>query len=75
MLDRKVFDDGIEELIVAFPGFEMVEAKADLWYKYSKYLTDKQWIRKISECIINCNYTPTLADVLNRKEDSDYFRA
>ena len=67
-MDRKIFDDGIEELITAFSGLEMTEVRAEIWYKYSKHLTDGQWLEKIASCIKRCNKNvPVLADILDTK--------
>jgi hypothetical protein len=65
-LNRKLFDDGLEELTVAFE-MNMTPAKADIWYKYSKDIEDYQWQRKIKNCIRNCRKVPTLADILDNQ--------
>ena len=47
---------------------EMTEAKADVWYKYSKHLLDSEWINKVALCIKRCNKNvPVLADILDTK--------
>jgi hypothetical protein len=78
MLSREIFEQGLEEVEVAFSGFVMTKIKADIWYKYSKDLTSEQWLKKISNCIKGCARIPTLADILdwrgyhiNQKEEEN----
>lgn len=72
MLDRKVFDDGIEEILVAFNGLEMNEAKADVWYNHSKQVSNEAWNKKVSICIKRCfKSAPVLADILDEKGNYD----
>ena len=78
MLSRKVFDDGVEELLVGFPNLDMTSVRADLWYKYSKHLTDRQWQGRVDRCIKLCiKAVPVLADILDERGyyKDDYFRA
>ena len=65
MLNRKIFEAGIEEIETAFTGFIMTKQKADIWYKYSNHLIDSQWKKKIESCIKFCRKIPTLADILD----------
>ena len=67
MLLKEIFNKGIEEMIKAFIGFEMTKERANIWYKYSKDLTDSQWKGKIENCIRFCRRIPTLADLLDFK--------
>jgi len=67
MLLKEIFNKGIEEMIKAFIGFEMTKERANIWYKYSKDLTDSQWKGKIENCIRFCRRIPTLADILDFK--------
>jgi len=67
MLLRKMFEEGLEEIEIAFKNFEMTKRRADIWYKYSKDLTDSQWKGKIESCIRFCRKIPTLADILDLK--------
>ena len=62
---RKVFDDGIEKIQLAFNDFKMTKKRADIWYKYSKRLSDNIWQIKIKNCIKGCRHIPTLADILD----------
>lgn len=75
-LSRKVFEQGLEEIENSFSGFSMTKIKADIWYKYSKYITNEDWLIKIENCIKGCNKNPTLADIIdwrgyyiNKKEE------
>ena len=71
-MDRKVFEDGLEELSKAFTGLEMNPAKADVWYNHSKQLPDEVWNKKISICIKRCfKFAPVLADILDEKGNYD----
>ena len=77
-MTREIFNHGIEELQIAFPLFEMTKARAEVWYKYSSYLTDEKWKEKIANCIRDCyKNSPVLADIIDKKGDknNDYFRA
>ena len=65
MLSKEIFKKGLEELEIAFSGFIMTKRKADIWYKYSKDLTDSKWEKKIENCIKFCRKIPTLADILD----------
>ena len=67
MLSKKIFDDGLEEIEIAFNGFTMTKQRADIWYKYSKHLEDSMWEKKIASCIKGCRKVPTLADILDIK--------
>jgi len=67
VLDRKVFDDGIEEIENAFDNFIMTKTKGDIWYKYCNYLTDEDFKKKIKNVIRGCRRTPTLADIIDWK--------
>lgn len=78
IITRKVFDDGIAELLIVFSGLEMTAAKADLWYKYSKQLSDSEWENKIKSCIRRCRKAaPVIADILDETGSyvDEYFRA
>ena len=66
-MDRKVFDDGIAEIITAF-NMEMTKEKADIWYKHSRDLEENEWNIKVENCIRNCHRIPTLADILDKKK-------
>ena len=76
MLNKKLFRNGLEELQNAFSRFELDEKKIEIWYKYSKDLTDSQWKKKIENCIKFCRKIPSLADILDLsgyyKEDRDW---
>ena len=65
MLNKKMFEDGLTEIEIAFNGFSMTKQRADIWYKYSKHLEDSQWESKIARCIKGCRKVPTLADILD----------
>ena len=68
MIAIKTFNDGINDLKIAFPELKMTKERAQLWYKYSKHLTDGQWVEKIASCIKRCNKNvPVLADILDTK--------
>ena len=74
MLLRKMFEEGLEEIEIAFKNFEMTKRRADIWYKYCKDLTNDNWNKKIKNCIRFCRKIPTLADILDlsgyyKKED------
>lgn len=64
----KTFNRGIEELQAAFPDLGMTKERAEIWYRYSKDLTDKEWDTKIFNCIRGCHRVPTLADILDQKK-------
>ncbi len=71
-MKKEIFNKGIEELQLAFPQMEMTKKRAEIWYKYSKDLTDEKWVKKIANCIQNCyKNSPVLADILNIKEDKN----
>jgi len=67
MLNRKVFDDGIEEIESVFDNFAMTKTKGDIWYKYCNYLTDNDFKVKIKNVIRGCRRNPTLADIIDWK--------
>ncbi len=67
MLLRRIFEEGLVEIEITFSNFEMTKKRADIWYKYSKYLTDDQWKEKIKDCLCFCRKIPTLADILDLK--------
>lgn len=76
MLSKETFKKGLEEIEIAFTGFVMTKPKADIWYKYSNHLSDRNWLDKIANCIKGCSRIPTLADILdwrgyhiNKKEE------
>ena len=62
---KKIFNEGLVEIEIAFSNFEMTKKRADIWYKYSKHLTDDVWKSKIKNCIKGCRKIPTLADILD----------
>ncbi|MBA7523101.1 hypothetical protein ES705_15224 [subsurface metagenome] len=65
---RKIFDDGVEELIKTFPDLRMTDDRAEVWYKYSKHLSDADWETRIDACIRNCTKKePLLADILDER--------
>ncbi len=67
-MDRKTFEEGLHKIEISFTGFEMTKEKADLWYSLIKDLNDKDWNRKITNCIKYCNKRyPVLADILDLK--------
>lgn len=70
MLTRKVFNEGIEELTIIYPELVMDKKKAEIWYKYSSDLEDNIWKRKIRSCIKFVKKTPTLADILDLKNQN-----
>jgi hypothetical protein len=78
-MDRKVFDDGVEKLLVAFPALEMTAEKSDLWYECIKdELTDADWKRRVKACIAKCIKTNiVLGDVVDERGlyQDVYFRA
>ena len=53
------------EIENAFEGFNLPESKANIWYKYSRHLTDNTWEGKIKNCIKGCRRIPALADILD----------
>lgn len=65
MLSKRLFKEALEEIKEVFDGFNLTESKIKIWYKYSKYLTDSQWKKKIENCIKYCRKIPTLADILD----------
>jgi len=65
MLLRKIFEEGLVEIEVTFSNFEMTKKRADIWYKYSRHLTNNIWQDKIKNCIKGCRKIPTLADILD----------
>ena len=66
MLSIKTFNDSINDLKIAFPELEMTKERAQLWYRYSKHLEDREFKEKISSCIQYCNKNiPLLADIIN----------
>jgi hypothetical protein len=67
MLNRKVFDDGIEEIESVFDNFAMTKTKGDIWYKYCNYLSDNDFKVKIKNVIRGCRRNPTLADIIDWK--------
>ena len=67
MLSQKAFRDGLSELCEAFDEFGSSEEKLKIWYKYSSNLDDKKWLDCIENCILRCNHTPTLADIMDLK--------
>ncbi|MBA7478842.1 hypothetical protein ES707_14270 [subsurface metagenome] len=67
MLLRRIFEEGLVEIEIAFSNFEMTKKRADIWYKYCKDLTDEDWKEKIKNCIKGCRKIPTLADILDWK--------
>lgn len=67
MLSRKIFEKGLTEIETVFHAFEMTKERADIWYTYSKDLTDSMWQKKIANCIKGCRKIPTLADILDIK--------
>lgn len=66
-LSRKTFEVGLDELEKAFNNFDMTKERADIWFKYSCYLDNDQWERKIKNTIKGCHRVPTLADILDVK--------
>ena len=78
-MDRKLFDDGLELILVAFPGMEMTKERAGVWYDTVKNdMSDKDWGRRVVNCIKNCHKNiPVLADIVDSKglNCDDYFRA
>lgn len=64
-LSRKVFEQGLEEIENSYSGFIMTKLKADIWYKYSNHLSDRDWLDKVANCIKGCSRIPTLADILD----------
>ena len=78
MLNKKLFREALEELEVVFEGFNLNDRKINIWYKYSKDLTDKDFLYRVKNCIKGCRKIPTLADILdwknyyvNGKEEAD----
>ena len=70
-MNKETFNKGIEELQLAFPQMEMTKERAEIWYKYSNYLTNEGWEQKVWDCIQNCyKPIPVLADILNKNKDS-----
>jgi hypothetical protein len=65
-LNRKLFDDGLEELVIAF-NIDMTPERADVWYNNVGDIEDHQWQQKIKNCIRNCRKVPTLADILDNQ--------
>jgi len=69
-MNRKIFNDGIAELLISFPKMTMNRKRADIWYKYSKHITDDKWQEKIKNCVSNCfKYEPMLADILDKNNN------
>lgn len=73
MLSEKIFKDGLKKLSSAFPGFEIKSKdQFEVWYEFTKGLSDKQYMKKINTCIRTCRHIPYIADVLDLK-DGDKF--
>lgn len=67
MLSKEIFTKGLEEIETAFDNFIMTPQKAKVWYKYVNYLPEKEWQKKIRNCIRGCRKTPALADIIDFK--------
>jgi len=68
MLTTKVFNDGIDDLKLAFPELEMTKKRAQLWYRFLSQLTDAEWEEKIGNCIKHCiKRAPLIADILDEE--------
>jgi len=72
-MDKVIFDKGLEDFLIAFPNVKMTKNRAEVWYKYCKFLTDEEWLDKISNCIkYCCKSEPVLGDIMfnyKRRED------
>ncbi len=74
-MKKEIFNKGIEELLIAFPKMEMKPTTAEVWYKYSKQLSDFDWEKKIKNCILRCEkYAPLLADIMDAKNRYSEFQ-
>jgi len=69
-MTKEIFKNGIKELLIAFPKMEVNKKRMDVWYKYSRHLTDDKWQEKIKNCVSNCfKYEPMLADILDKNNN------
>lgn len=75
MLNKDVFNKGVEKLIIEYGdrGFTMSKEKSEQWYEYMKKMSDKEYAEQIDRCLMNCKHTPTMADVYEgfEKKKSD----
>lgn len=77
-LSKEVFKKGIDKIELVFDDFKMNDKKAEIWYEYSKDLTEDKFLYRIKNCIRGCRKIPSLADILdwknyyvNEKEEAD----
>ncbi|ERI92132.1 hypothetical protein HMPREF1982_02673 [Clostridiales bacterium oral taxon 876 str. F0540] len=71
MLSKNVFIDGIERLVLEYKdkGFDMTKEKAEQWYSFMKNMSESEFNRKIDNCLMTCRRSPTMADVLDIKDN------
>jgi hypothetical protein len=77
MLDKKVFNAGVDKLLIEYgdKGFKMTKERAEMWYDRMKNMSDAEFKKKIERCLMTCNKVPFLADVADFKQIDTYTRA
>ena len=66
MLNEKVFEQGIEKLVIEFApkGFVMNKKRTAQWYEYLKNKSDKNFKWAVDEVLKTNRYAPTMADIV-----------
>lgn len=73
MLNDEVFKKGMTELILAF-NLELSKEAFNIWYEYCKGLTDKEFRKRVKNCIMYCRKKPFIADLLNPPQNENSFQ-
>ena len=71
MLNQDVFKDGMKELMLAF-NMDLQAEQIKIWYKYCKKYSDKDFKKKVTNCIKFCRHKPYIADLLDIKEKDEF---
>lgn len=74
MLDREVFNTGVNKLLTEYndKGFKMTRDRASQWYAFMEDMSNAEFQKKIDTCLMTCRRVPSMADVLGFKENDNF---
>lgn len=73
MLNKQVFKEQIEELIMFFPNWSVdVESKATMvaWYKKFEKYDDEEFVAAVNKYVSSESYQPTVSGLIKKLEEN-----
>jgi hypothetical protein len=72
-LNRKVFEEGIKKILIAFKSveFKMTQGRKDLWYERLQDIPNNLYTELIERVIVTLNHAPMLSDIFKARVTRD----